>query len=115
DRQQPAVRVERRRSIILILAVLACVPLPRDLQRIEVVRVDLIERRVARAPRVGAPVAPLAGLVAALERIIGLGVRLPDLENERAGDHYAASDGSEPTSHHGFALFAVVVLLGFLT
>jgi len=37
----------------LILAALARVPLPGDLQRVEVVGVDLIERRVARAPGVG--------------------------------------------------------------
>ena len=70
------VRVERRRAIILVLAVLAGVPLPRDLERIEVAGVDLVERRIARAPRVGAPVAPFAGLVAAHHCGALLGVRL---------------------------------------
>ena len=68
DGEETTVRVERRRAIVLVVAELARVPSPRDLERVEVRRVDLVGRRVARAPRVGAPVAPFAGLVAARQR-----------------------------------------------
>ena len=68
DREQPAVGIERRRPVVLVLAVDRRVPAPLHLQRVEVRRVDLIERRVARAPGVSAPVAPLARRVAADER-----------------------------------------------
>ena len=36
--EEPAVRVQRRRAKVLVLAVLAGVPLPGDLQRVEVGR-----------------------------------------------------------------------------
>ena len=65
DGEETSVRVEWRRAIVLVVAELARVPAPRDLQRVEVRGVDLVGRRIARAPRVGAPVAPFAGLVAA--------------------------------------------------
>src|SRR3954462_11895926 len=68
DGEETSIRVERSRAIVLVLAKLARVPLPRDLKVGEVRRVDLREGRVARAPRVGAPEAPLAGRVAADER-----------------------------------------------
>src|SRR5690606_10455917 len=46
-------------------------PDPRDLELREVARVDLVERRVARAGRVGAPVAPFAVWVAVSRRLRG--------------------------------------------
>ena len=102
-----SIREERRRSIILILAVLARVPLPRDLERIEVGGVDLIERRVARAPRIGAPIAPFAGLVAAHQLGALLGARLssreraPRLDNRRGGrcEGNAPRQSASPSSN----------------
>src|SRR5204863_5899554 len=68
--EQPSVGVQRRGAEVLVRAERRRSPLPRDLERVEVARVDLVERRVAGAPGVTAPVAPLSGNVAANERAV---------------------------------------------
>src|SRR5581483_6408450 len=99
------VRVERRRAEVLVLA--ARTPPPRDLQRVEVARVDLIEIGVARTPRVGAPVAPLAGLVPALERWPLPRARRAHRDQARGREQRAACTGNrDPASRHGFFLLA---------
>jgi hypothetical protein len=44
DGEQAAVRVQRRGAVVLVVAERGRAPLPRDGERIEVRRVDLIER-----------------------------------------------------------------------
>src|SRR5689334_3634590 len=79
DGEEATIRIERRRTIVLVVSVLASVPRPRDAQRVEVRRVDLIERGVPRAPRVSAPVAPLTGGVTAHQSRVQIGARLAAL------------------------------------
>ena len=68
DGEDAPLGVERRRAVVLILAVPSGLPSPRDLERVEVRRVDLVGRGVPRAPGVGAPVAPLEWRITADER-----------------------------------------------
>ena len=114
DGEQAAVRVERRRAIVLVLTEGPGVPLPGDLQLAEVRRVDLIERRVARAPGVGAPVAPLARHVAAHERRRPVGARLvarhregpPKAESREQDDRHASrAVHRHPCGHPGVRSF----------
>ena len=92
-REQTAVRIKRRRPVVLVPAIHGCVPAPRDLELAEVGRVDLIERRVARAPGVGAPVAPFAGHVAADE------LRLRARRVWRAYEEHAAEHRAQHECH----------------
>src|SRR6476646_10874441 len=73
DGEESPIRVQRCGAIVLIVAELARVPLPRDLERAKIRRINLSERRIARAPCVGTPVSPLAGRISASELSTGGG------------------------------------------
>ena len=65
--EQTTVREQWRGAIILIATKRSRLPFPRDFQTVEVGGVDLIERRIPSAPRIGTPVPPFAGRIAAHE------------------------------------------------
>ncbi len=110
-REQSAVRIQRRRAVVLVgPELLAALPLPAHLQLGEVVGIDLIERRITRAPLVGAPVAPLPIGVAArhrrgLGRLRGHGGRRQG-ESRTGGTEGDGRPAKSTASDHGFSLRA---------
>ena len=68
DDVEHAIDGDRRRFVVAVEpgSIVVGLPPPRNAQRLRVVAVDLIERRVLGVPEVGSPVGPVTGLGAAL-------------------------------------------------
>jgi hypothetical protein len=111
DGEQATVRVQRRGAVVLVGSERAGVPLPGHLERIEVRRVDLVERRVARAPRIGRPSTATrrarCRARGAIEPSVGLSARrpagMPFMRRMYASTSVYSSSLSEPGSVFGIS------------